>query len=150
MGFSGADDAGETLYVAQSATVTSHLGSIDTTTFQLDVIGPFSPNNGGRCELTGTGDGHLFAYCLPQSGSGGDLVNLDPATGKIIAEVGVPVGTSQDAFAYAFYGGTFWIFTGNGGSTVSEFDPITLKTKTVTSLSSTVVGAGVSTCAPQK
>jgi hypothetical protein len=150
MGFSGADDAGETLYIAESANVTSRLGTIDTKTFQLDVIGPFSPSNGGRCELTGTGDGRLFAFCLPSSGSGGDLVNLDPLTGKIIAEVGVPVGTSQDAFAYAFYGGTFWIFTGNQGSTVSEFDPITLKTKTVASLSSTVVGAGVSTCAPQK
>ena len=150
MGFSGAADAGEKLYVAQSANAISRLGSIDTTTFQLDLIGTFAPKNGSRCELTGTGDGRLFAFCLPQQGSGGDLVNLDPTTGKIISEVGVPVGTSQDAFAYAFYGGTFWIFTGNQGSTVSEFDPILLTTKTVASFTSTVVGAGVSTCAPQK
>ena len=152
MGFSGAADAGETLYVAESTNQAPRLGSIDTQTFKLDVIGTFNPKASGRCELTGTGDGHLFAFCLPQNGSGGELVNLDPQTAKIISEVNVPVGTSQDAFAYAFYGGEFWIFTGppNQSTTVTEFDPITLTAKAVATLPSTIVGAGVSTCAPQK
>jgi hypothetical protein len=151
MGFSGAADAGETLYIAGDGTNTARLGSIDTTAFKLNVIGPFQPQGGGRCELTGTGDGRLFAFCLPQNGNGsGDLVNLDPQTAKIISEVNVGVGSSQDAFAYAFYGGLFYIFTGSSGSTVTTFDPITLQTKAVASLSSTIVGAGVSTCAPEK
>jgi hypothetical protein len=152
MGFSGAADAGETLYVSESVNQNPRLGSIDTTTFKLSVIGPFQPKAGGRCELTGTGDGHLYAFCLPQFGSGGDLVNLDPTNANIISEVSVGVGTSQDAFAYAFYGGVFYIFTGqtNQGSTVTEFDPVSLSTKTVATLPSTIVGAGVSTCAPQK
>ena len=150
MGFEGAVDAGETLYIAGEGTNTARLGTIDTQTFKLSVIGPFQPKNGGRCELTGTGDGRLFAFCLPQQGNGGDLVNLDPQTAQIIAEVAVPVGGSQDAFAYAFYGGLFYIFTGSQGSTVTTFDPISLQTKVVASLSSTIVGAGVSTCAPAK
>ncbi len=152
MGFSGAADAGETLYVAESTNQNPRLGSIDTTTFNLNVIGVFKPKTGGRCELTGTGDGHLYAFCLPQFGSGGDLLNLDPTNANIISEVSVGVGTSQDAFAYAFYGGQFWIFTGppNQGTTVTVFDPITLTSKAVASLTSTIVGAGVSTCAPQK
>jgi hypothetical protein len=151
MGFSGAADAGETLYIAGEGTNTARLGSIDTQSFKLSVIGPFQPKNGGRCELTGTGDGRLFAFCLPQGqGNGGDLVNLDPQTAQIISEVSVPVGGSQDAFAYAFYGGLFYIFTGSSGSTVTTFDPISLQTKAVASLSSTIVGAGVSTCAPEK
>jgi hypothetical protein len=151
MGFSGAADAGEKLYVAGDTNgVTSPLGTIDTVAFTLNVIGTFKPMNGGRCELTGTGDGRLFAFCLPQQGNGGDLVNLDPDTAQIISEVAVPVGTSSDAFAYAFYGGLFYIFTGSSGSTVTTFDPISLKTKTVASISSTIVGAGVSTCAPEK
>ena len=150
MGFSGAVDAGETLYIAGDGTSVARLGSIDTQTLKLNVIGPFQSKAGGRCELTGTGDGRLFAFCLPQNGSGGDLVNLDPSTAQIISEVSVPVGTSSDAFAYAFYGGLFYIFTGSSGSTVSTFDPISLQTKTVASLASTIVGAGVSTCAPAK
>ena len=150
MGFSGAADAGETLYIAGEGNLTARLGSIDTKTFKLSVIGPFQPQNGGRCELTGTGDGRLFAFCLPQNGDGGELVNLDPQTAQIISEVHVSVGTSQDAFAYAFYGGLFYIFTGSSGSTVTTFDPISLQTKVVASLSSTIVGAGVSTCAPEK
>lgn len=152
MGFSGAADAGETLYVAASTNQNPRLGMIDTQTFALSVIGAFKPKTSGQCELTGTGDGHLYAFCLPQFGTGGDLLNLDPTNANIISEVSVGVGTAQDAFAYAFYGGVFYIFTGpsNTGSTVTEFDPITLKTKVVASLTSTIVGAGVSTCAPQK
>lgn len=151
MGFSGAADAGETLYIASDQNSnTSRLGSIDTKSFDLSVIGAFQPQGGARCELTGTGDGRLFAFCLPQNGSGGELVNLDPDTAQIISQVAVPVGTSSDAFAYAFYGGLFYIFTGSSGSTVSTFDPISLQTKTVGSLTDTIVGAGVSTCAPEK
>ncbi|HEY2368216.1 MAG TPA: hypothetical protein VGH87_17580 [Polyangiaceae bacterium] len=65
MGFSGDVDAGETLYIAADETnnVTSRLASIDTQTFALDVIGQFQPQGGARCELTGTGDGRLFAFC---------------------------------------------------------------------------------------
>jgi hypothetical protein len=152
MGFSGDVDAGETLYVAADETnnVTSRLASIDTQTFALNVIGQFQPQGGARCELTGTGDGRLFAFCLPTNGGGGQLVNLDPDTAQIISQVPVNVGTSQDAFAYAFYGGLFYIFTGSSGSTVTTFDPISLQTKAVSSLGSTIVGAGVSTCAPAK
>jgi len=150
MGFSGAADAGETLYIAGDGTNVARLGSIDTQSFKLNVIGPFKPQNGGRCELTGTGDGRLFAFCLSQNAGGGELVNLDPQTANIISEITVNVGTGQDAFAYAFYGGLFYIFTGSSGSTVTTFDPISLQTKTVASLSSTIVGAGVSTCAPEK
>ncbi|HEY1960608.1 MAG TPA: hypothetical protein VGH28_33585, partial [Polyangiaceae bacterium] len=152
MGFSGAADAGETLYIAaDNDPQTSRLGSIDTQSLALTVIGAFHPQGGARCELTGTGDGRLFAFCLPQNGGGsGTLVNLDPATAQIISQVSINVGSSQDAFAYAFYGGLFYIFTGTQGSTVTTFDPISLTTKTVASLGSTIVGAGVSTCAPEK
>ncbi len=152
MGFSGAADAGETLYIAaETNNTTSRLGSIDTQTFLLDIIGAFQPQGGSRCELTGTGDGRLFAFCLPDNGGGGgQLVNLDPDTAQIISQVSVNVGSSGDAFAYAFYGGLFYIFTGSTGSTVTTFDPISLQTKAVASLGSTIVGAGVSTCAPAK
>ena len=150
MGFSGALDAGERLYVAQSATP-PQLGWIDTKTFELGVIGTFHPSSGGRCELTGTGDGRLFAYCLPQLGSGGAIVELDPATAQILSDTPIGVGGGQDAFAWAFWGGDFWIFTGPAGesTTVTKYDPQTKSASAVATFASTVVGAGVSTCAPE-
>ena len=55
------------------------------------------------------------------------------------------------ALAFAFWGGDFWIFTSPGGSTtVTKYDPLTQGETAVTTLGSTIVGAGVSTCAPAK
>jgi len=152
MGFEGADDAGETLYVAQTASVAPQLGSIDTKTFQLDVIGQFQPQKSGRCELTGTGDGRLFAFCVPALGTGGEIVQLDPSTAQILAETFVPIGGANDAFAYAFWGGDFWMFTApaDGITTVTKYDPVAQTATAVATFQFTVVGAGVSTCAPEQ
>jgi hypothetical protein len=151
MGFSGAADAGETLYVSQTASVAPFLGSIDTTSFALNVIGQFQPKTGGRCELTGTGDGRLFAFCLPVVGLGGDILQLDPSTAQILSETSVGVGGSNDAFAYAFWGGDFWLFTAPGAvsTTVTKYDPVAHTATAVATFQYTVVGAGVSTCAPE-
>ncbi len=149
MGYSGAADAGETLYVSQTSSSNPTLGSIDTTSYELSVIGTYHPSKGGRCELTGTGDGRLFAFCLPVVGNGGALVELDPATAQVLSDVGLPFGGSQDAFAYAFWGGDFWMFTGQTATTVTRYDPVAQTSTTVATFASTIVGAGVSTCAPE-
>jgi hypothetical protein len=151
MGYAGLADAGETLYVSQSVNKAPQLGSIDTQSYVLDVIGTYQPNASGRCELTGTGDGRLFAFCVPLLGNGADLVELDPATAQILSETSLTIGGSMDAFAYAFWGGDFWIFTAPsaGATTVTRYDPTASTTTTVASFGSTVVGAGVSTCAPE-
>lgn len=154
MGFSSnLDDGTETLFVAESNFDTPSLGlaSIDTTTLELDFIGPFSTTL-GRSELTGTGDGKLFAFSLSNPGPGGEISEIDKATATVVSQVHIPVGDPQNAFAYASWGGSFYLFTAlvNDGTTfVNRFDPGDMSITLVASLNDEiVVGAGVSTCAP--
>jgi hypothetical protein len=154
MGF--ASDVGgpaERLYVADNdfdGTLRG-LGFIDTKTFVLSAIGPFGVTI-RRSELTGTGDGRLFAYWPePAGGAGGShLTELNKATGQVVAQTDLPIGLANGAFAFAFWGGDFWIFTSPGGVTdVNRFRPSDGTTTKPTTHPSTIVGAGVSTCAPQ-
>jgi hypothetical protein len=60
--------------------------------------------------------------------------------------------TSGPAFAVAFWGGRFYLFTGYGPavSFVHVYDPVDGAIALVlTQPGVTIVGAGVSTCAPQ-
>jgi hypothetical protein len=149
MGYAG-NNTTESLYVADAAFNANSLGlaTIDTKTFTRSFIADFNPEL-PRCELTGTGDGRLFAFCLHTSGSGSLIAEVDPSTAKVIAENNLTIADSSDAFAYAFWGGFFWIFWGPSSTTVTKYDPLTLSETTVATMSSTIVGAGVSTCAPQ-
>jgi hypothetical protein len=152
MGFaSDFGGAAERLYVSDNdfdGTLRG-LGFIDTMTFQLSFLGPFGADI-RRSELTGTGDGRLFAFWPDNvAGNGAHLTELNKANGAVLAQTNLPVGNVNDAFAFAFWGGDFWIFTGSGGpSDVSRFRPSDGTTTTPTTHPSTIVGAGVSTCAP--
>jgi hypothetical protein len=151
MGYTASSDGGETLYVVEVNfnTPSLGLGFIDTQTFKLDVIGAFQPDLTPECELTGTGDGRLFALCLPSFGNGSTLAQVDPATAKVIAANSLKIGGPNQALAFAFWGGDFWIFTSPGGTTnVTRYDPGNQSETAMTTLGSTIVGAGVSTCAP--
>ncbi len=145
MGYAGDSDGGETLYVAGNGTTnTLGLGFIDTQGFTLGVVGPLTPQQ-PNCELSGTGAGQLFGFC--PFGSGSFLIEIDPATGKVLSSHQLSVG-GVTSFAFAFWGGDFWIFTGNGSSTVTKYDPLTQKESNVATAPIEIVGAGVSTCAP--
>ena len=151
------NDPGETLFVAQndlgiagSGSASGGLGMIDTATMSLEFIGPFFPRITPP-ELTGTADGRLFAWTPDPSPStnGSHLYEIDKGTSKVLAENRLAVGSPNNAFAFAHWGGQFWIFTGTGGpSTVTRFDPSTNNEADVATLGQTIVGAGVSTCAP--
>lgn len=148
MGYAG-DQLGEALYVSDNAWGKG-LATIDTTTLTLSFIGPFVPALPKRCEMTGTSHGELFAYCMSAHGSGSPVVaQIDRASGKVIASTPVNVGAESAAFAFAYWGGAFYMFTSPGDvTTVTRYDPV-LKTETaVASHPSLVAGAGVSTCAP--
>lgn len=75
MGYASNPDGGESLYVIQVdfTNPSMGLGTIDTTAFTFSFIGTFSPNLTPECELTGTGDGRLYALCLPKNGTGSTL-----------------------------------------------------------------------------
>jgi hypothetical protein len=157
MGFvSDSNDTGETLFVADSAFNTTGRGnsmglaSIDTMAFTLNFVGPFTPAIPGP-ELTGTGDGRLFGFYTNQNAaSGSHIVEIDKTTGNLLADNPLQTGAPNDAYAFAFWGGSFWVFTSPGGaSQVTQFNPADLSETQMGTMSETIVGAGVSTCAPQ-
>lgn len=151
MGFASDNlGAAETLYISDNDFDDNlrGLGKIDTTSFGVSFIGPFNPPI-RRSELTGTGDGRLFAFSPITGGS--RLAEIEKTTGKVLGQNVFAAGGTNDAFAFAFWGGDFWIFTSDGGgSNVTRYRPSTNSAQVVTTHPSTIVGAGVSTCAPQE
>jgi hypothetical protein len=161
MGFSAdTQGTGETLYVASnesnggtsSPVARSRLAWIDTGTFALHLIGTLPPNV-NMAELTGTGAGDLFAFY--RSGSNDSIIGqVDKATARVTAQ-SLLVGVNQgNGWAFAFWGGDFYTFTApsgaNGPSMVTRFRPSDRSITPIARTSETVVGAGVSTCAPQQ
>lgn len=154
MGFAaeGPGSPKETLFIAGSNIIdkggVQELGSIDLNTLLVKDIGPLFDN----AELTGTGAGELwgfFASVAPHYG------RIDKVTAKINPDIATPqlADVSNDAFAFGAFGGVFYVFLSpNGGSTtVYRLDPAKQTVAPVlANTGRTVVGAGVSTCAPQK
>ncbi|MFO0591687.1 MAG: hypothetical protein U0441_29340 [Polyangiaceae bacterium] len=151
MGYAIDDDKmGETLHVAEInfQDVSKGLATIDTTTFDLGYIGPFSVNPGNALEMTSSDDGFLYGYFLKADGTGGVIVQIDKHTADIVDQIEVSAGSSSSALAFAYWGGDFYIFTSDGSqvTTVTKYAPSTGTESVVATLNRTVVGAGVSTC----
>jgi hypothetical protein len=152
-----AGDGGEILYVAECSATTGPprpnsrgLATVDTTSLHLRFVAPFTPPIPGP-ELTGTGDGRLYGFYTNAFGTGSHIVQIDRATGVLLQDFPLQVGTPMDGYAFAFWGGVFWVFTFSGQglpTIVTRFDPATLSETMVTTMPEGVVGAGVSTCAP--
>ncbi len=161
MGFvANTGDAGETLFVAE-ANVTDPtmrdskgLASIDTTAYKLDFVAPFGVPASGPVagpELTGTSDGTLFAFYTNQNGgTGSHILQVDKNTAAVLHDYPLQVGGPSDAYAFGFWGGDFWVFTSGGTTTtVTKYDPVSGSETPATTYDDVIVGAGVSTCAPQ-
>jgi hypothetical protein len=154
MGFA-ADAPGspkETLYLArgdyQRMGVSPELGSLDVNTLRITDIGPLPD----LAELTGTGAGELWAFFAAVNPHYG---RVDKMTGQVNLDIPVPMlgDVSQDAFAFGFFGGVFYVFLSPQGSTTTVYRLDPVGRTAVPVLANTgriVVGAGVSTCAPQK
>lgn len=161
MGFStdaamGSDD---TLFIAGSAEVgtgTTKLAKLDVNTMQPTMIGSVT----GDPELTGTGSAELWAF-YPSNTTGSTdpgIVKLDKATGAgstnyALASLKGP----PNAWAFAFWGGDYWVFLARssggiiptpGKTKVFQIDGTNGTVKGMTDTTRTIVGAGVSTCAP--
>ncbi len=156
MGFSSnTADEGETLFIAGADLgnpgAISTLGTIGLPKFDLSPIGPLSKPIGNP-ELTGTGDARLFAFGPGSPDS--HLAEIDKATAKVKSDVLVNLNQSDiDAWAFAFWGGEFWFFTSEqqGISVVHRYTPGgTTTPPAVAQINLTIVGAGVSTCAPSE
>jgi hypothetical protein len=149
------DAGGETLFVAKnpggSITVDAELATIDTSTFILTNVADFTPKVEGA-ELTGTGDGRLFAFSPSNTPGASFIAQIDPATANVISQDPLPGITQGAGWAFGFWGGDFYTFTAMGPddeTIVSKFDPVANTITQVATNPEAIVGAGVSTCAPQ-
>jgi hypothetical protein len=158
MGYATNADGGETLYVGEEQQAApSRLASIDTTTFALDIIGAFRPTVSSIPELTGTGAGDLFAfYALGTASSA--IGQIDRESAAVVAQSTLTGLSQGSAWAFAFWGGDFYLFTAPGapdgaaatGSEVHRYRPSDNSLVEITRYPDLIVGAGVSTCAPQQ
>lgn len=138
MGYSlnGDPANGETLYVSGAG-----LASLDTKTFDLTFLGSLTY---GRTELTGR-DKQLFAFSV----GSGVIAGLNKTTGATEVVYRTSAVNDRAAFAFAQWGGDFWVFTGNDHSIVTQYSPADDKSAIVVkNTGMLIVGAGSSTCAP--
>jgi hypothetical protein len=166
MGFS-VDAAGsnnETLYVSDnggpggdcnastpgSGCMGKGLGKIDLATMTLTPLGTYTGGAAGyNAELTGTGDGKLYGFFTTSPGAYGPI---DKASGTTNAPppTSLPsVNAATGGYAFSFWGGDFYFYTAPSNRTVvTHLQTSTGMTTTSPELGFTIVGAGVSTCAP--
>ena len=149
MGFvtDGPDATTEKLFIsANEGTAFGHLELGDTPTWKPRGELPAPELNP---ELTGTGAGKLYGF-FPAGG--GFVQEIDPRTAQLVGSR-MPVGTPDgrvNGWAFAHWGGKFYVFvTIDDNSMVYEVDGKSGRSRRVRErLPTTIVGAGVSTCAP--
>ncbi|MBN9168072.1 MAG: hypothetical protein J0I07_44495 [Myxococcales bacterium] len=144
MGFSKDDSStGESLFVHKT-----DLFRIVPTTRDVSLVGRTSSTL-GTAELTGTGDGKLFGY----SPLNGVIARFDKTTGASL-ETYRTSAVNGGAWAFAHWGGDFWIFLkplDKSTSTVYRYSPTTDETTiAIEDTGLAIFGAGSSTCAPFK
>jgi hypothetical protein len=152
MGFAtdGPDTTDETLYVGNS--IDGRLASLDVGSGVLQVLGEL-PESGP--EFTGNALGELwgfFPYLEPPQ-----AVQLDKASGAALRSLdlsALPSAALADeaAWAWAFWGGSFYIFyqvtPPDSSTNVYKLDLDGTLTVYIRDTGLRIVGAGVSTCAP--
>jgi hypothetical protein len=145
MGFVSDTSGGttDTLYIADNG----ELGTLDTSTLQVATVGALN----GQPELTGTGDARLFGF-FPNATTP-RVSQLDKSSAVEGTSYPLqPLAGSPNAWAFAFWGGDFWIFLKRTTDSSTNVWHLVADGGTVTeALDSTgreIVGAGVSTCAP--
>ncbi|MCB9779569.1 MAG: hypothetical protein H6742_13480 [Alphaproteobacteria bacterium] len=133
------------LFIADADT----LGMLDVGALSVETVGRMA----SQSELTGNAAGELWAF-LPLE-SPAELAQLDQDDGSRRARIPLPMFPSPadiDTFAFATWGGEFWLFVrtyGMGSSTdVYRVDADGAMTRVLVDVGFDVVGAGVSTCAP--
>lgn len=144
MGFAtdGPDTEDETLFIGKADTTGSDLASVDLDDWSVWPIGPIY----GAPELTGNALGELwafFAWAEPPK-----VAQLDKENGIDSNSVVLPELAGSSAFAFAFWGGDFYLFHAPAGdTTVYRLSDGVLETY-MSDTGVEIVGAGVSTCAP--
>jgi hypothetical protein len=119
------------------------LAKIDATSLVLTPVADYDLLPGGGAELTGTGDARLYGYFQDDPVK---LAEIDKSNAKILFLtnlIDIPPGGS---WAFAFWGGSFYIMT---STAIRKYEPTSQITTLINgNVGFNIVGAGVSTCAP--
>lgn len=151
--------SGETLFISSGGGGTDEFGGIQIGASngglarvengeRVVPVAEFSGRLSGKlAELTGTGDGRLFGFFATRPAT---LAEIDPKTAAILSERRLPGIPAATAWAHAFWGGRFYLFWSRSGegSHVSRVELDGRLEELGRSPRLTIVGAGVSTCAP--
>ena len=132
----------ETLFLANDVGI----AKLDRVTLKVAPIGEFGFS--AAAELTGTADAKLYGFFY---GYPPYVSEIDKGTSALKGESDLDAIDPGTGFAFAFWGGDFWIFTAtsDADSQIHQYSPKTnVTTKVVASTGFKIVGAGVSTCAP--
>ena len=173
MGYS-TDMAGgttDTLFIAGGAdlngppTGNANMDSLNTASFSATHVGTIT----GRPELTGNADAELWGWFPDVNGNTPQVAQIDKASGMLVAantyaESTLDDGTLPKAWAFGFYGGDYFVFlqlesaipaqttvyevAGPHNMTSTPGTIVSMTPAVAAGTSLTIVGAGVSTCAP--
>ena len=156
MGFSTDTPGGmtETLYV--DGIGGAGLARVDMVGQTIVPIGDFSNDNkleGQSCELTGTGSALLFGYFTTSPYV--RVAQLNKTDGTAISDTQLQGFTPPNDWAFSFWGGDFYMYaypnaSNAPNSSVVQYDPTanTLNLAYIANAGFTIIGSGVSTCAP--
>jgi surface antigen len=143
--------AAETLWVSEGAPAdgkTHRLARVDLGSMTLTPVGAYDAIS-ARAELTGTGEAELYGAF---EGSPYVVAKLDKTSAhqsKQAPQNAINYPPNGSNFAFAFWGGDFWLFVGPGTKTdIFQYEPAKGTTTLRTTIPQEIVGAGVSTCAP--
>lgn len=141
----------ETLFVAGPHGLGgSALARLDTGSLAAKIVGTVA----AEPELTGTGDAKLWGFFPSRSGS--KVAEINKANAGLGTTYALPqLNGDQMAWAFAFWGGDFWIFLKRNNTDNSTnvwhlriFDAGMNFSEAIHDTGREIVGAGVSTCAP--
>jgi hypothetical protein len=145
----------ETLYVRDGRTydpgsepATRTLGRFD---MKSATIVPLAQNPGGNADLSGTGDGKLYAFRKQPITGSAEIAEIDPKTGENLSLTSLGDLTIGNAWAVAAWGGDIWMFTNEAEAStkIIRYRPATGAIDVMkTDIGPTIIGAGVSSCVP--
>lgn len=136
----------EVLYTYRMRPAPTQLATIDTTAWTTTAIGPMT----GRPELTGTGKGELWGF-FASAANGPVVARVDTNTGALTTTFDASAVGAPESWAFAFWGGEFYIFSmqyNEPSTTVYQVSATGQISVYMANTGMTIVGAGVSTCAP--
>jgi len=126
---------------------TSTLAKLDMSSFQPTTLGTVT----GWPELTGTGKAELWGFFPGTSNT--RVVQIDKTSGSAVRTFSLStLNGDPKAWAFAFHGGSFWVFLKKGSEAYTTVYQVSSMTGGIVGQTAatgrSIVGAGVSTCAP--